>query len=215
MTVVREQAWEVRNRLGDLGLEAERLRDVVRRGHLAFLTCTENHPPFVTGIWAWAETVRALREYVLPLGWRRSDENSYSVVIDPSDELAIAVATGDESTGQAGQFPTTKTPKGPITIDIVESNQFQLALFSSPTSKSAPVAEPEEDAKRLTWMLLIHRAKDEVRCELSLPSSMGADGRPNAWGERILLEAIPLVDDSTDVGADTQTEVTVEVKRRL
>lgn len=213
MTVVREQVWEVRNRLADFGLDEERLRDVVRRGHLAFVTCTNNHPRFIPGIWAWGETVRALREYVLPLGWRRSDENNYSVVIDPSDQMAIAVATGDEGTGQAGLLPTTKTPKGPTTVDAVTNNQFAFS-FLADASDPVPVVAADADEERITWMLLFQRANNEVRCELSLPYSIGSDGKIDRWAERILLRSVPLDGDLMEVIPPTQPDVSIEVKRR-
>lgn len=91
--ILRVEAWDVHGRLSDLGVTEQALSDAVRRGYLAYSNCTANHPPLIPGIWAWGETVRALREYLLPLGWTRSDEDNYSLVINPSGEIAIAVAT--------------------------------------------------------------------------------------------------------------------------
>src|SRR5688500_570272 len=99
--VVRQEPGDVRHRLAELGLEEESLKDAVRRGQLAFLSCTPNHPPQFPGISAWAETVCALREYVTPLGWRRSNDNNYALSVDPGGQVAIAVATGDDGTGRA------------------------------------------------------------------------------------------------------------------
>lgn len=80
-SVVRIEGWDVRSRLAEMGLREDSLRDVVSRGYLAHASCTANHPPLIPAIWAWGETVRALREYLLRFGWNRSDENNYSVEI--------------------------------------------------------------------------------------------------------------------------------------
>jgi hypothetical protein len=39
----------------------------------------------------------------LSVGWRRSEENKYSIVVDPAARMAIAVAPGDEGTGRTYQ----------------------------------------------------------------------------------------------------------------
>lgn len=211
--VIRVESWDVRNRLVELGLEEERLRDVVQRGYLAYITCTANHPPLIPAIWAWGETVRALREYVLPNHWWRSDENNYSVVVDPAGRVAIAVATGDDGTGRADASPSTKAPKGPSTIDAVTANQLQLG-FMDPDPLPAPEKPADPSDKRVTWVLLIHRAMNEVRCELSLPSSMAPDGHIDGWRERILLGSVPLDGELVEVVPPTSPDITIDVKRR-
>lgn len=213
-TVVRVESWNVHTRLAELGLEEEPLRDVVRRGYLAYITCTANHPRLIPSIWAWGETVRALREYVLPIGWRRSDENNYSLVIDPTGRVAVAVATGDEGTGAPAAFPSTKAPKGQSTLDAITANRLQLSLFMEPESV-APADSPDDlGAERVTWLLLIYRSANEVRCELSLPSSMGVDGRIDGWRERILLGSVPLDGDLVEVVPPASPDITIDVKRR-
>jgi hypothetical protein len=211
--VIRVEPWDVQARLAELGLEEEPLRDVVRRGYLAYITCTGNHPPLIPSIWAWGETVRALREYVLPLGWRRSDDRNYSVVIDPEGCTAIAVATGDHGTGDPGVFPSTKAPKGQSTLAAVTMNQVQLSLFMQDEPVSPPAKPEEADNERVTWLLLIHRTGKEVRCELSLPSSM-TDCRIDGWRERILMGSVPLDGDIIEVVPPMLPDISIDVKRR-
>ena len=214
MTQVYAEDGAIEDRLAQLGLEEDRLTEVVRRGHLAFASCTPNDPPLYPGFSAWATMVRGLREYLLP-AWSRCDENNYSLVVNPSGTMAIAVATGDDATGRIDASPTTKSSKGPSTADAVNSNQMQLELPY--IFDSAPVVaddgSPEE--KRMTWILLVHRAHNEVRCELSLPTSMGTDGRVDGWRERIILKAIPT---DPEVIAITPPQplpdISVDVKRR-
>ena len=192
--VVRQDRGDVRQRLAELGLEEGFLADAVRRGQLAFLNCTPNHPPNFPGLAAWAETVCALREGVIPAGWQRSNDRNYALSVDPEGGMAIAVATGDDGTGRADANPSTNARKGPITQDAVAANQLRFSFMEHPASprRGAPA---DAGSGRATWILLIHRAVDEVRCELSLPISIGEDMHIDAWRERILLGAIPLDGD--------------------
>lgn len=205
-------------RLADLGLDVEALCEVVRRSYYSYISCSPNHPPLVRGIWGWGEAVRALRDYVLPLGtWRRSDDRHYSLVIDDSRGVAIAVATGDDATGNPDLSPTTRAVKGISMLLSVVANQAQLNLFSDDDAGGPATNEDAEDRQGLvTWVFLIHRSSNEVRCEISLPSSMGADGRINAWRERIILPAVPVDGDQVEVAKpDTAApDIEVEVKRR-
>ena len=54
------------------------------------------------------EAVAALREGLLPLGWTRSDEKNYALVIHPMASMAINVASGDLGTG----IPTASVATG-------------------------------------------------------------------------------------------------------
>lgn len=210
--ILRVEAWDVHGRLSDLGVTEQGLSDAVRRGYLAYSNCTANHPPLIPGIWTWGETVRALREYLLPLGWTRSDEGNYSLVINPSGETAIVVATGDEGTGRAEASPSTKAPKGPNTINAIAANQLNLFAESPPFPAAAKPSDARDE--KVTWFLLFHRATSEVRCELSLPSSIRTDGKIDAWRERILLGSIPLDSDFVEVAPAALPDITIDVKRK-
>jgi hypothetical protein len=104
---------------------------------------------------------------------RRSDENNYSVVIDDKRKFAIAVATGDEATGIAEAAPSTRALKGISYQLAVVSNQFTLNLFPEELPEPPAVVTTYEKG---TWILLMHRSRKEVRCELSLPSSITPEG---------------------------------------
>jgi len=211
--VVRQEPGDVRQRLAELGLEEEALKDAVRRGQLAFVSCTANHPPQFPGMAAWAETVRALRECVIPLGWQRSNDNNYALAVDPDGLVAIAVATGNDSTGRADATPSTNARKGPSTLEAIAVNQLQFAFMDEhPARRNA--APSDGNDLRMTWILLIHRAQNEVRCELSLPSSIGQDGHIDGWRERILLSSIPLDGDLVEIVSPTQPDITIDVRRR-
>ncbi|MDR7380410.1 hypothetical protein J2X19_005117 [Rhodoferax ferrireducens] len=215
MTQTYFELGEIDNRLAELGLDERRLAEIVRRGYVAFASCTPNDPPLYPGFSAWASMVRGLREYLLPV-WDRSDENNYSLVINPAGTVAIAVATGDDGTGRRDATPTTKSSKGPSTVEAVTTNQLQLDLpfVFPPVEAQARPASGEK--QRMTWILLVHRARGEVRCELSLPSSMGIDGRVDRWQERIILKAIPTDSEVMEITPPQPTlpDITIDVKRR-
>lgn len=205
---------EVQSRLSELGLDDEVLWDVVRRSELAFRNSTANHPPLYPGFVAWAEAVRGLREALAPRGWRRCDDFSYSLCINPTGDIAIAVATGNEGTGLVDSDPSTKSTKGPSTHDAVAWNQLKLGLFPDGDPNTVAISRPADgESDRVTWMLLIHRSGSEVRCELSLPATM-AEGRPDGWKERIILGTFKGDPELMDVAPPELPNVTVEIKRK-
>lgn len=215
MTQTHIDADDVQSRLAALGLDEGKLTEIVRRGYVAFASCTPNDPPLYPGFCAWAMMVRALREYLLP-EWERSDENNYSLVINPAGNVAIAVATGDDATGQPNGSPTTKSAKGPSTVEAVTSNQMQLELPYVFPPVTAPARSASSDEPRMTWIFLVHRAQGEVRCELSLPTSMGVDGRVDGWQERIILGAVPTDPELLEITPPQPPlpDITIDVKRR-
>jgi hypothetical protein len=212
--VVRQEPRDIRIRLGELGLQEEPLKDAVRRGQLAFLNCTPNHPPPFPGMSAWAETVCALREYLIPAGWQRSNDNNYALSVDPAGLVAIAVATGNDGTGRADAVPSTNARKGPSTSDAVAANQLRFTFMEQPVSPRGTLASA--GGGRATWILLIHRATGEVRCEISLPISIGEDGHIDAWCERILLGSIPLDGDLAEAVPTPPPlpDIDVSIRRR-
>ena len=201
---------DVKTRLAGMGLTEGPLLHAARRWYLSWVSFTANHPPFGIGIAAWMEAVAALREVLLPIGWTRSDEKNYALVIHPDGSMAINVATGDAGTGRPTANVSNKAPKGISTADAISVNQVQLEL-------DLPVPDlPHvrgEDGP-LTWFLLLHRAGTEVRCELSLPSQISPDGRITRWQERIMLPSIPLDDAEIEIVAPEGPDLDIDVKRK-
>jgi hypothetical protein len=130
--------------------------------------------------------------------------------------MAIAVATGDDGTGHVDAVPTTKSSKGPSTAEAVVANQAQLTFaFEEPEAVAAEEGEGAVD-ERMTWLLLVHRGEGEVRSELSLPLSMGTDGRIESWQERIILGSMPTDPTEIDINppSPVMPDIEVDVKRR-
>jgi hypothetical protein len=206
-----------RARLADLGLEDRHLVVPVQRGLLAWAACTSNHPLLYPGYAAWAETVRALREELVPIGWQPLDDHGLPLVVNPHGTLAIAVSTADAATGRRDEIPSTRSGKGPKTEQLVTVNQWQANLFPTDEYLSASSKASND---RTTWILLFCRddAARELRCELSRPIHFDGDERAvNGWLERIILTATPF--DNTDVpihhhDAPSAPDINIEITKR-
>lgn len=210
-TVLHVDSIAVTDALFSLGLNENALLAAVMQGYLARTNCTANHPPFFPSFVAWGETVKALRDKLAPLGWKRNDEKNYSRTIHPEGHTAVAVATGNEATGVATESPSTKSAKGPSTIDAIEVNRLQASL---PGIEPAFVPNDESENQPTTWLLLVHHAGNEVRSELSLPLDAGLDGRVSVWKERILLNSIPLDTEPQEISPPSLPDIDVEVRRK-
>jgi hypothetical protein len=211
MTQVRVQNSEVANRLATLGLNEGELAQAVMRGILARSEVTPNHPPLYAGFVTWGTTVCALREVLIPKGWKRNDEGNYSTVVHPSLTFAIAVATGDENTGNPSANPMTKSPKGPSTRSAVALNILNQSLLFP----ELPVLSTNEDGDRLTWILLISHVDGKVRSELSLP--INCDGKIDGWQERIILpdtDLDPAQSMSIDPVMPNLPDIDIDVRRK-
>jgi hypothetical protein len=183
---VRRHPEDVGNRLFQLGLTEEVLIRAVSRGHLERAECTPNHPSMFPGLVAWGWTVAALRDSLVPAGWSRSEEGNWPVTISPNRRMAIAVATGDENTGNPDAVPMTKSSKGPNTAQAVAVNMMQASLFDDLVLPDQ-VGDDEKE-ERLTWLLLVSTQGTRVRSELSLPVT--CNGKVDGWKERIILRDV-------------------------
>lgn len=175
--------------LGDFGVTSEPFRNAVNRARLEWATCTEYDPPGFQGMIFWGATVRYLREELLARNWTMADPRNYSLVFTPDGSKAISVATGTEDTGTTSPSarPTTKSPKGPATIEAVESNASQLELELGDTPRRTAPPPPPRREPSLIYIFLIRIDRGEVFAELSLPLTMGPDGRPLQWRERVVI----------------------------
>lgn len=188
------------------GLTKEILIEVIKRSEIARDSCTKNDPPSTPGYNAWSTTVRALRDLLVPQGWERNDDQNYSTVISPAKDIAIAVATGNDATGDETREPNTKYPRGAATQAAVDENKLLYSLF-------APTPEEEAEAKRATWILLKKRVDDTAYAELSLPASMTKDGFVEEWDTRIILDPI-LIDPSVILDDDLTDDIDIPVIRK-
>lgn len=215
---IHTKTWDVDRRLEELGLKAETLIRAVQVGLAAWAVCTPNHPPISSGSWAWAETVRALRDELIPISWERSNESNLPLTVNPQKTLALCVNTGDEDTGREIGAPCTGSAKGPRTRKAVLENLGQNVLF---IDEVFPSAEAVSKNGRVVWILLMFRDKKarEVRCELSRPISINAQGYVDGWAERIILSSTPFDEDRSNFidNGDrplSSPEIDLDIKKR-
>jgi hypothetical protein len=196
-------------RLEQLGLEESVLREAVNQGHLQRSRLTLNHPIIYHGLSMWGEVVAALRAQLRPFEWVREDIGSYSLVVHEERKLAIAVASGDEGTGNPGAHPSNRSRKGRNTVDAIEANR-QLEMFE----KLPPKAEAE--GGKQTWVLMHHTdiGRGEIRVELSRPSSIGSDGKITAWAERIILASIDFDDELVEIYPPNEADIDIDIQRK-
>ncbi|PPD43866.1 MAG: hypothetical protein CTY16_12790 [Methylobacter sp.] len=204
--------FDIQVRLAQLNLTESALIEAVKIGQLARTKLTSNHPRIFHGYSAWAETVARLREVLLPLGWEKSDKGNYELVTNELLELAIAVATGNEFTGFPHATPSNKCPKGMNTIEAINTNN-QMDLIQE-FVELIPLESSVNKDSYSTWILLYHFAKDEIRCELSLPSEIDTDGRIIGWKERIILNSIPLGETPIEVRPTENQDINIEIRRK-
>lgn len=212
--VVYQDPPEVASKLSEMGLSYEILRESIDYGQLHWSSCTRNDPPSVPGILAWGKTMRRLRELLIPHGWSALNEYGLPLVVNPTGSIAIAVTAGDEGTGDPSRASRTKYAKGPVTVSFIEQNGFQLSLFEDDEIVQT-VKRRDRNSDCMTWILLIHRAKGEIRCELSLPSIIDYDGRGSQCVERIFLEPAHFDPEGNDfMQEDSGEDFTIEISRR-
>lgn len=204
---------ETRPRFRELGLSEDILRTVAEAAHLAYVSRTDNDPPFIPGTNAWAQAVRRLRECLIKEGWRKDDPGNYSLTISDKHRINIVVASGDNATGQkdSNQPPSTKSIKGIKTELAVRENKYHGDMFKHLLPENIQLAE--KTARYQTWFLLIHVTDEFVRYELSLPSEI-EQGHITEWRERIIMPEIS--GDPGEVGDehDEQEDIDVPIVRR-
>lgn len=180
-----ERPDEVAARLRKLQLSEDVLRNAVSRGVAERRSCSPLLPPGFPGVTQWAYTHLALRELLIPSGWKPDNARNFCT-IGNSRGVGVTVATGNDRTGIPGRpDPATKYPKGPGAAAAIEDNQLCLLPNLMETAPTRPLQ---------TWYLLVATGTDGVRFELSFPSAMADDGRIATWSERIFMP--PLLFDS-------------------
>lgn len=176
-------------RLAQMGLRVAYLEAAVRRGHDVASRCLPVHPKTYRGQVMWAETVGELRTQVFDLNdrWDQGQTDNYETAYHSERSIAIAVVGGDANTGvRAFNPPRAARKRGPITAKRLVRNAMGQQPFDLPEFK----VPPQDDELCVTWFYLLRARKEEMYSELSLPLSLGEDGRIGLWAERIILPKV-------------------------
>lgn len=180
------------HQLASLGIPLGVLEDAARVGEFARDNCSTYHPLSFRGTASWADTIRALAESLVGLGWTRQDPSGLPLLVSPDGSNAISVQLGDELTAHRHALPRTKYPKGDATREAVRAN-------SSLPLPGMEYLMPKEKFKVLSrqysvWFFLRHRIEgsDRVKLELSKPRDLTDGGIADDWSLRIILGNVPL-----------------------
>lgn len=188
------------------GLDAATLIRAAEAGEAERRTCTAFDPTILGGVVAWGRTIRALRELLVPAGWKARDVLGLPLVVSPDNTFAFTVATGDQHTGLKGGGPQTKYSKG-VAFPVTGERQLSFLDASDPLS---PPVLPDD-----VWVLLLARTSTELRLELSRPSHRHPNGSIGFYAERLILPTI-VFDQTTIHGDDVDDDdygVDVSVER--
>jgi hypothetical protein len=178
------QGEAAERRLGQLGIDAERLGAALDAGDVAARQADRFSPVNGAGTLRWMETVRMLRQGLAADGWTPNDDRNSPRTIHPDGVRAVTPVSGTADTGLADGTPKTANPRGKASSRAVQINgQLEFSV----TALLADMAAEKTSAIE-TWFLLYYRAQnDELRAELSLPVRISEKGVIDAWRERIIL----------------------------
>ena len=104
-------------------------------------------------------------------------------LFDPDGLVAIAIARGDDGTGNRDAVVSTKYPKGVATLEAVNQN-LRLPFDEQDIAQN--------QGKASTWFLLHSRTKDELELELSHPTLINDHGYITKWDVRLILKPLSL-----------------------
>ncbi|HEY7488500.1 MAG TPA: hypothetical protein VH912_28920 [Streptosporangiaceae bacterium] len=193
---------DVVDQLAGFGLSVDMVHRVLAQAEVDARSCTPNHPVNAEGWFRWANSVRYLRDELVPAGWAKARQLNFELVVRPGGMTAIAVTAGDEATGGPDVQPRTLNPKGAMTVAAVVGNIGPQTLFEV------------DEFRRRTWFLLYYRDEAEIRAELSLPDNVSSTGYVDSWSERIIIPPYALDDRVPVGGPQPALPVDVPVRRR-
>lgn len=129
-TQVFENPHDVDARLAELGLDQSLLSEALRQANLYRVRLTAHHPRLYRYQVMSGETVAALRDLLVPKGWSKSDDGNYELTLNEDGTTAIAVASGDDGTGNPNRTPSNRSPKGRHTVEQLKQIVRQICLQS-------------------------------------------------------------------------------------
>ena len=201
-------------------LNQDRLIAPLLSGKAQKNNCTDHHGKSYPGMVLHFEGMCSFRDIFVPLGWTPESTSNFESTLSPDRRISIALAGGDEHTGNPDRTPSTRNDRGPITCRMVRRNaqpnlsfddaaeEERLRIFAD-DSETAHVDETVE-----TWLLMHNDHGEFLSCELSLPIKTDDSGKIIRWSERLILGHLPLDEDEREFPVDEPVDPVVEVRRR-
>lgn len=188
---------EAPDHLSQMDLSIGVLLEAVKVGHGSRSNANELHPPTTPGFNAWSDTNYGLSLRLIDEGWSRDVINNIPILRHPNGAFQIVVSSGDIATGTPleSMTPSTLQKKGVKFSSLFGGNTRDLF------DKEAPLENlmQKTAGECPTYVLLYYydQAKNETRCELSLPSPSDKDKIANKekqyvseWEQRIIIGTV-------------------------
>lgn len=165
--LIHQDAVDVDTRLARLGLEREKLLEILRVCYAEHGNCNENDPRGSAGLAVYRWAVRGLREQYRVEGWEIDRTGGLETMVHHDLKIRIAVMNTDEYTSDRRYDPQNRFPKGPNSESAATAN---MAFF--PGAESWPLATKQgpiiDTSDYVTWHLCIFILGDTLKAELSL-----------------------------------------------
>jgi len=198
--------------LHGLGLDIPLLTEAILKGQAKRNEATPNHPANTGGTYFYHETVRAVRDRLVPMGWKRERVGNLELTLSPCRKIALAVSGGDHNTGMPDKDPCTRNPKGSQTRRVVSHNEHQYTFDFEPDFAVPDEVKSGTHYDYEVWWLLsfLDKALKQIRSELSLPIGMNEMNRISKWRHRVLLPSVSL-SDTDHIGTGSEESYSEEV----
>ena len=123
------------------GLTLELLREAIAVGFRAASETTVHHPSSMAGYLAWGETIKFLRDELIPCEWTCVDVDNVPGVLSPDGHIRIIAASGTAPTGSLDAAPRFVKPKGSATAGMIRNNatEIQTVLPGIPPLPEEPL----------------------------------------------------------------------------
>ena len=201
-------------------LSRDRLISPLLSGIAQKSNCTDHHGKIYPGMVLHFEGMCSFRDIFVPLGWTPESTSNFESTLSPDRRIAIALAGGDEHTGNPDRTPSTRNDRGPITCRLVRCNaQPYLSFDDAAEEKRRQIFTDDPDTAHdketvETWLLMHNDHGEFLSCELSLPTKTDDSGKIIRWSERLILGHLHLDEDEREFPLDDPVDPVVEVRRR-
>lgn len=197
--------------LAKMNIPVAVIRDAVFAAHQEAVQKADwPFPRTAFGLTRWIETVGNLRRQLIeshPEFWEHREPKGRPVLLSTDGKFHVGVVGANSDTGSDadGAMPQVVRKKGPETESSVNNQMALIPVFSLLSTEA-----PENPAlpPRGSWFLLYNLSEGQIKCELSLPTSM-TNGKFDGWRIRVLLEPVELTEKFgfEEGGEDVEFEV--------
>lgn len=207
--IIVQESDEVKQRLIEIGLTPEIVREIAFEAHSARSDALPIDPSGTAGTSSYQFGVRTTRLNLLPLGWRMDRPGGIEATVN--DDLNIQVCFQNVDIACRSQEPKSISDKGPSARELIKSGQFDL--FNNTIDES-----PRLQGKSPTvWLICVSSIDDSFFAEVSCP--LNFEGKQfEGFKERIFVidesDSPELHKKSGDKDDDTIFDVDVPITKK-